>query len=272
MTTAHGVAVQPDGKLVAVGVAKTSRSGDFALARYNTNGSLDATFGTGGKVTTDFNGNDDAANAVVLQPDGKIVVAGEAKTSRNQDFALARYNANGSLDPTFGTGGKVTTDFAGNDDAAFALVLQPDGKLVAAGEAKTSRNQDFALARYNANGSLDPTFGTGGKVTTDFNGDDDAAHGLVLQPDGKLVAAGVAKTSRSGDFALARYNANGSLDPTFGTGGKVTTDFNGDDDAAFAVARQTDGKIVAAGGAKVGRSRSDYSGSNEDFALARYLG
>src|SRR6266516_3631488 len=139
MTTAHGVAVQPDGKLVAVGVAKTSRSGDFALARYNTNGSLDATFGTGGKVTTDFNGNDDAANAVVLQPDGKIVVAGEAKTSRNQDFAR-------------------------NDDAAFALVLQPDGKLVAAGEAKTSRNQDFALARYNANGSLDPTFGTGGKV------------------------------------------------------------------------------------------------------------
>src|SRR6266702_3403806 len=155
---------------------------------------------------------------------------------------------------------------------AHGVAVQPDGKLVAVGVAKTSRSGDFALARYNTNGSLAPTFGTCGKVTTDFAGNDDAAFALVLQPDGKLVAAGVAKTSRSGDFALARYNANGSLDPTFGTGGKVTTDFNGDDDAAFAVARQTDGKIVAAGGAKVGRSRSDYSGSNEDFALARYLG
>jgi len=269
---AFALVLQPDGKLVAAGEAKTSRNQDFALARYNANGSLDATFGTGGKVTTDFAGDDDAAHGLVLQADGKLVAAGVARTSRSGDFALARYNANGSLDATFGTGGKVTTDFAGDDDAAFALVLQTDGKLVAAGGAKTSTREDFALARYNADGSLDATFGTGGKLTTDFNGDDDEAHGLVLQPDGKLVAAGVAKTSRSNDFALARYNPDGSLDTTFGTGGKVTTDFARDDDAAFAVARQTDGKIVAAGGAKVGRSRSDFSGSNEDFALARYLG
>src|SRR5438128_1850053 len=134
--------------------------------------------------------HDDQANGVVAQSDGKLVAAGVAKTSRSQDFALARYNPNGSLDATFGTGGKVTTDFAGNDDPAFAVVLQSDGKIVVAGGAKTSRSQDFALARYNANGSLDATFGTGGKVTTDFAGNDDEAHALVFQPDGKLVAAG----------------------------------------------------------------------------------
>ena len=95
---------------------------------------------------------------------------------------------------------------------------------------------------------------------------------MTLQSDGKIVVAGGAKTSRSQDFALARYNANGSLDATFGTGGKVTTDFAGNDDAAFALALQQDGKLVAAGGANVGRSRTDYRGSGEDFALARYLG
>jgi uncharacterized delta-60 repeat protein len=180
-------------------------------------GDLDATFGTGGKVTTDFAGDRDEAHGVVVQADGKLVAAGGAKTSRSQDFALARYNPNGTLDTTFGTGGKVTTDFAGNDDQAFAVVLQSDGKIVAAGQASTGyRGGDFALARYNPNGSLDTTFGTGGKVTTDFAGDTDEAHGLVLQPDGKLVAAGQASTGyRGSEFALARYNPNGRLFKTY---------------------------------------------------------
>ena len=120
-----------------------------------------------------------------------------------------------------------------------------------------------------ASGDLDPTFGTGGKVTTDFNGNDDEAHGLVIQADGKLVAAGFAKTSRGEDFALARYNPNGTLDTTFGTGGKVTTDFNGGDDQAFALVLQGDGKLVAAGTTKAGFT---YNRTGEDFALARYLG
>src|SRR5437667_11646466 len=113
--------------------------------------------------------------ASILQADGKLVAAGEAKTSRNQDFALARYNPNGSLDATFGTGGKVTTDFAGNDDAAFGPVLQSDGKIVAAGGAKASRSEDFALGRYNPYGPLDGPVGTRGMVPTDLNGNDAAA-------------------------------------------------------------------------------------------------
>lgn len=122
----------------------------------------------------------------MVQDDGKIVAAGRSTTGGAGDFALARYEADGSLDPGFGTGGLVTTDFGG-DDFARALVLQDDGKLVAAGGSFDG--SDFALARYEADGSLDPTFGTGGLVTTDFGGDDEA-FALVLQEDGRLVAAG----------------------------------------------------------------------------------
>src|SRR6266568_281258 len=230
-------------------------------------GDLDATFCTGGKVTTDFAGDSDHARAVAIQTDGKIVAAGKATNSRRggEDFALARYNPNGTLDTTFGTGGKVTTDFAGDADQAFALVLQTDGKIVAAGEATSSRRgEDFALARYNPNGTLDTTFGVGGKVTTDFAGNTDRAFGVALQTDGRIVAAGEATAGYRGeDFALARYNSNGTLDTTFGTGGKVITDFAGDTDRAFALALQTDGQIVAAGEAK--------TQTKEDFALARYL-
>src|SRR6266568_3400913 len=265
---ARAVAIQTDGKIVAAGKATNSRRGgeDFALARYNPDGTLDTTFGTGGRVTTDFAGDADEAFAVVLQADGKIVAAGKATAGyRGEDFALARYNPNGTLDTTFGTGGKVTTDFAGDADQAFALVLQTDGKIVAAGEANAGyRGEDCALARYSPNGTLDTTLVVGGKVTTDFAGNTDRAFGVALQTDGRIVAAGEATAGYRGeDFALARYNSNGTLDTTFGTGGKVITDFAGDTDRAFAVAVQTDGRIVAAG-----ETTTSYRG--EDFALARY--
>ncbi len=225
-------------------------------------GSLDPTFSTDGKVTTDFAGGFDEAFAVALQPDGKIVAAGGAVVGSSPfDFALTRYNPDGSLDPTFGTDGKATTDFGGTDEA-LAMALQPDGKIVAAGQAFTGSSPDFAVdfavARYNPDGSLDSTFGTGGKVTTDFAGFD-AARAVALQPNGKIVAAG----GSSFDFAVARYKKHGSLDPSFGPGGKVTTDFASSTDVARAVALQPDGKIVAAGDAATGTSF--------DFALARYL-
>ncbi len=162
-------------------------------------GDLDPSFGSSGKVTTDFGGSD-AASAVAIQTDGRIVAAGR---SGSGDFALARYNVDGSLDPTFGSSGMVMTDFGGSD-AASAVAIQPDGRIVTAGR---SGSGDFALARYNADGSLDPSFGSGGKVTTDFGGFD-LALGVALQSDGKIVAAG--QGGSSFDFALARYNADGS--------------------------------------------------------------
>jgi uncharacterized delta-60 repeat protein len=268
---AWAVVMQSDGKIVTVGSADTGGTTgfDFALARYNADGSLDTTFDTDGKVTTDFANGGDEARGIAIQSDGKIVVAGQAQIGlANTDFALARYNANGSLDTTFDTDGKVTTDFkATESDGAYGVAIQSDGKIVAAGfmPVDATNLSDFALARYNANGSLDTTFDTDGKVTTHFGGAwHDLAFGVVIQSDGKIVAGGEANGgSGVSDFALARYNANGSLDSTFDTDGKVTTDFAGNIDAARGVAIQSDGKIVAAGIANMG-------GTSHDFALARY--
>ncbi len=266
-TGAHGVAVQADGKIVLAGTTFGSTTQlDFGLARYNPNGSLDATFGTGGKVTTHFRppiGSVDLGLAIALQPDGKIVAAGTSFGATGGTFALVRYTATGSLDGTFGSGGKVTTGFGGNQDEADAVAVQPDGKIVAAGKTG-GQPFDFALARYNGDGTLDSTFGTAGKATTDFAGSpEDKAHAIVLQPDGTIVVAGETLhggTAPSFDFALARYEGDGTLDPTFGTARTVTTDFGGHNDHAFAIALQPDGNIVAAGDAF------------PDFALARYVG
>ena len=238
--------------------------GGAPLIRGRRPGNLDPTFGSAGKVTTDFAGGSDLAFGVALQPDGKIVAAGTATRGATifSDFALARYNPDGSLDATFGSGGKVTTDFTGNFDQANAVALQPNGKIVAAGSTGDGTSHDFALARYNPDGSLDATFGSGGKVITDFTGGSDQAFGVALQPNGKIVAAGTAHTGTILEFALVRYKKHGGLDPSFGSGGKVTTDFTGSNDVAGGVALQPDRKIVAVGHAGT---------ANSDFALARYL-
>jgi uncharacterized delta-60 repeat protein len=239
---ANAVALQSDGKIVAAGRTLVGGVSSFALGRYNSDGSLDTTFGTGGKVTTDSLGD---AFALSIRSDGKIVVAG-GRTQSPSTFVLARYNSDGSLDTTFGSGGKVVrTDFSG---LFVALVLQPDGKIVVA----AGKTGDFVLVRYDGDGSLDTTFGSGGTLTTDFSGRDDEAYALAIQSDGKIVAAGRTTTTSGSvlsDFALARYNSDGSLDTTFGTGGKVTTSFPSPfPSAAYALALQSDGKIVVAGG------------------------
>ncbi|WP_405883438.1 calcium-binding protein [Streptomyces sp. NBC_01384] len=240
----EAVAVQPDGRIVAAGES----GGEFAVARYDTDGHLDTTFGGTGKVLTAF-AEGAIGNDMALQPDGRIVVAGYTGSTR-MDFALARYNTDGSLDTGFGTGGRVSTDF-GDYDFANGVAVQSDGRIVAAG----STDADFALARYNANGSLDAGFGTGGRVTTDFGGTAEQAHDVALQPDGRIVAAGV----RAGDFVVDRYNADGTLDTGFGTGGRTVTDFGGYEEAS-SVAVQADGRTVA------------FGGNGEDREMVRYLG
>jgi uncharacterized delta-60 repeat protein len=262
---ASAVVLQSDGKIVTAGGAGV----DFGLARYNADGTLDTTFGVGGKVTTNFLGFD-TAFALGQQSDRKLVAAGVANQgSGNANFALARYNADGSLDPGFGAGGKVITDFAGRDDFVFAIVPQPDGKIVVAGYTgfdvppPFGISFNFALARYNEDGSLDASFGTGGKVATDFNSDSDRASAVLLQADGRLVAGGTSSNGGFPDFALARYNTDGTLDTTFGTGGKVKTDFAGSFDEIVDLQQQPDGKLVAAG-------TSSSLSTGFDFAVARY--
>ena len=258
--------IQPDGRIVVGGSARNSASNvDFALARYNRDGSLDASFGTGGKVTTDFLDIFDQANALALQPDGKIVAAGFTGDQMTRaDIALARYNSDGSLDASFGNGGKVVTDFAGGTDSALGIALQPDGRMVAVGASFVGTIGDFALVRYNIDGSLDASFGVGGKVTTAFF-EFGAANAVGLLPDGRIIVAGSAfRSSTVNDFALARYNRDGSLDESFGAGGKVTTDFFGFTDRPTALVLQPDGRVVAAGGA------NNLNSTGFDFALARY--
>ena len=265
---ATGMAIQPDGKIVAAGIVPGDASIDFGLARYNTDGSLDITFGGDGTVTTDFGTNAaERALEMALQADGKIVVAGSTIIGSNSDFALARYNADGSLDTTFSGDGRATLDFAGGLDEARAVAIQPDGKIVAAGVAHDASQirLDFALARYNPDGSLDTSFDGDGKVTIAFGANNiTSADAVAIQPDGKIVAAGQAQVPPTGaDFALARFNADGSLDTSFDGDGKVLTDFAGQPDIVRGMVLQTDGKIVVAGYA-------DTSGGDRDFGLARY--
>ena len=248
---ARGAAIQADGKILAVGIVDSG--GGFALARYNPNGSLDPSFARDG-TQTDYLGR--VANAVAIQADGKIVVVGSADTS-SSDFAVARYNPNGSLDPSFSGDGMQTTDFGGFDEAT-GVAIQADGKIVAVGDA----GGDFAVARYNPNGALDPSFSGDGKQTTDFGGFGEA-NGVAIQANGRIVAVGDADLGDHGAFALARYNPNGSLDPSFSGDGMQTTDFGGG--GANGVALQANGKIVAVGSG-LGTDLSS------DFVVARYLG
>jgi uncharacterized delta-60 repeat protein len=261
--------LQPDGKILLAGPVRIGGGGgqyDFGIARYNTNGSLDtATFGGGtGKVKTPVGPGDDYANAILVQADGKIVIVGASVTATDYDFSLVRYNANGTLDGTFGAGGKVVTDLRGGLDWAAAAVLQPDGKFVVAGGSSNGSNTDFAVVRYNSNGTLDTSFGTGGMTFTPIGPGDDDAGALALQPDGKIVLAGSASNGTDNDFALVRYNSDGTIDTSFGFSGKVTTPIGGGDDIARAVVLQPDGRIVAAG--------ESYNTANQDsdFAMVRY--
>ena len=237
-------------------------------------GDLDPTFGTGGMLTTDINHSTDIANAVAVQTDGKLVVVGTTYKNNDfsgEDFVVTRYNTNGTLDNTFGSGGRVRTDFPGLAAVPSSVVIQPDGKIVVAGGAFPLFTflGNFELVRYNPNGSLDRSFGNGGIVTTTFP-EGSYASAVALQPDGKVIAAGtvfvdfIIGESSNTDFALARYNPNGTADTTFGNGGQVSTDFVGLEDDAFSVLIQPDGKIVAVGSA-------NNPATYYDFAAVRYL-
>jgi len=239
---ARAIAIQPDGKIVVAGSASIGNL-DFALVRYNIDGSLDTTFDSDGRVTTDFSGGADEARAIAIQPDGKIVVAGSASIG-NLDFALVRYNIDGSLDTTFDSDGRVTTDFSGGADEARAIAIQTDGKIVVAGKAQFGTNE-FGLVRYNTDGSLDTSFDSDGIVSADISGVNNEAHAVAIQPDGKILAGGLVRFTGNDDFALIRFEGDGTQI-----------------DEAFSNTIDSGGKIIA-----VGRS---ISSGFYDFALARY--
>jgi uncharacterized delta-60 repeat protein len=209
-------------------------------------GSLDLSFGNGGKVITPIGLGQDIGYSVAIQADGKIVMAGSSYIV-NDDFALSRYNSNGSLDLSFGTSGIVTTSIGSAGDVAHSVAIQTDGKIVVAGYSYINNHRDFALTRYNTNGSLDTSFDTDGKVTTPIGSSTDEGYAVAIQADGKIVVAGTTFNGSIFDFALIRYNSNGSLDLSFDIDGIVTTHIGSGTSFGYAVAMQADGKIVVAG-------------------------
>jgi uncharacterized delta-60 repeat protein len=269
---ANAVAIQSDGKVVAGGffLNDTLSQNEFALVRYTTTGVRDTTFGTGGIVRTPI-GTDDEVNALAIQSDGKVVAAGTSFNEGQNEFALVRYTTTGALDTTFNpTGtmpGIVTTAIGTDDDEAYALAIQPDGKLVVAGYSNNGSQDVFALVRYNADGSLDTTFnptGTMPGIVTTAIGTGDEAFALDIDLNGNLVAGGTSFNGNLGqnEFALVRYTTTGALDTTFGLGGIVTTALGTHYDQINSLAIDSNGNLVAAG-------YSD-KGNQYVFTLVRY--
>jgi uncharacterized delta-60 repeat protein len=260
---AHSVAIDSQGRIVAAGI---SSAGNFTLACYKTNGSLDPSFSANGKVTTDF-GLGFGADAIAIDSNDRIVAAGQTRSAGGHefllDFALARYKPNGSLDGSFGTGGKVSTDFGGVEGAT-SVAIDSQGRIVAVGQ-RDSGSRYFTVARYKPNGSLDPSFSGDGWALTGF-GRRAHPNSVAIDSHGRIVAAGITQyDSGHADFALARYKPDGTLDRSFSDDGKRTTDFGGVD-GAYSTTIDSGGRILAAGFAA--GFRSDASGY--DFALARY--
>lgn len=314
--------IQADGKIVVSGWSGVTKvTGiNFTLARYNSNGTLDSSFGNAGVVITTFPGTDNQINSMMLQPDGKIVVGGVTNVGGYRSFVLARYNTNGFLDATFGNAGIAVTNvgisagivsialqsdgkmvalgqnFAGTSlmvvaryysdgtldngsqggtgfgsngivllninphDQSASIAVQENGKIVIGGSTGLPGSRDFMVARLTSTGVLDPSFGTGGSVITSF-ALDAQVNDLKIQKDGKIILVGFTGAPNSLDFALVRYNSDGSLDASFGSGGIVTTDLGGNDQI-FEVILQPDGKLIVGG-------TSNVSGINQ-FVLTRY--
>ena len=277
---ARAMAIQADGKIVAVGVSDAADGNEFAVQRYNADGTLDASFGQGGTTTTHFTTLDIythqtvAANAtaegVAIDGQGRIVVAGYAVGSNGAStIELVRYLPDGSLDPSFGAGGIVSTNIHSvGTNKAFNVKIDSSGKIVVAGFTSLPNDapsEDFAVLRYNSDGTLDSSFGSGGETSIDFFGQSDEAYGLAIQGDGKIVVAGTAyNPNTNDDMAVARLNSDGSLDTNFGNGGKATADFGNTADFGYGMTLDSQGRIIVAGASWRGYP------TYYDFAVARF--
>jgi uncharacterized delta-60 repeat protein len=262
----NSIAIQSDGKIIAVGVTTIGSNGsgnyDFAAGRFNSDGTIDPTFGNEGKAITHI-GQGNVANSVVIQPDGKIILAGKSNETIFSDFALVRYNQDGTLDKSFGNSGIVQTQVSGTYDFANSVGLQSDGKIIAGGTAQDGfSNYNFALVRYNSDGTLDETYGTNGIAVTDRSSVD-IGNSLSLQSDEKLILAGGTYGELGYNFCVIRYNTDGTPDNSFGTDGLITTSFGYGDAEGNDVAIGTDGEIIIVGSYNHGEPNYN------DFALVR---
>ncbi len=267
--SASAVLVQPDGKIVVAGGSTRNNDSskfDFAVVRYLVTGTLDTAFKSAGIVTTDL-GSSSGGLAATLQDDGKIVVVGVSNGGvGNDDIGVVRYNSDGTLDTSFNDTGIVTTPVSSNHDIGWGVAVQPDGKIVVAGETHRESSADIVVIRYTITGTLDTTFNNTGILTTAIGGGAAAAE-VVIQPNNKIVVAGASTSSGSnnGVVTVVRYNTDGSLDTNFHNTGVVTTPIGSTYAVARSVSLQSDGKIVVAG-------FSEDDNFNSSFVVVRYLG
>lgn len=203
----ESIAIQADGKILAAGQSFNGSTSDFCVVRYNSDGSLDPTFDSDGIVITEHFTGPNNIFSIKIQPDGKIVAAGFSMTApgENSHFSAVRYNHDGSLDPLFGTAGKIFTPVCAISDRSNALVIGSDGTILLAGFAYNTSNRDFALVRYLANGTIDNSFDSDGILLTPIGDSTDVISDLIVQPDGKILAVGLSHNGVDSDLALARY-------------------------------------------------------------------
>lgn len=235
-----GVVVLADGRIVVSGQGNATQ--DFVTKRLGVDGSVDATFAGTGTSTVNFGGND-AENAMIAQPDGRLVLVGGTDSSGGGDFAIARLNSDGTTDTSFSGDGRQTVDFGGAD-TAVAVANAPGGKLVVVGQG--GAGTDIVVTRLNADGSLDASFGTAGRAAIDFGGTE-AGNGVVVGADGSVVVDGSTSAVGSGDVAVAKLTAAGALDPSFSGDGRTTLGYGAAGEAALALAEQQNGKLVVLG-------------------------
>jgi len=269
----NAVAVQTDGMIVSAGYRSASGHLHVALTRHTALGALDANFGNGGKLDIDASANlsgDSEARALLIQPDGQLLIAGYAVGSGTDDFLVMRLNgADGTPDLNFGTAGITRTPIGTGEDIANAMLLQPNGRIVLAGSTydAVAGHRDFALARYTTGGVLDPDF-SGGKVTTAVGPSDDYAFSLLLMPWGRIVAAGSARINTSNaetDLAIVAYNADGTLDRFFGNAGKRMLSISTLADSVYGLASDIGGaRFWAVGTAAAGMN------PNQDFLAVEF--
>lgn len=240
----HAIKIQSDGKVIAAGVS----GGKVCLLRFNTNGTADNSFGNNGLVTTAC-GEYSAAYAVCMQEDGKILAAGQTM-DMTADGVLMRYNPNGTLDADFGIAGKIIIN-SGGHDYVTSVQVQPDGKIIIGGAYGTASASgvvlDFRVLRFLNNGDYDPQFNGTGNLTIDFDGSLDVGNDIVIAHDNKILIAGYSSKNQQSDFALVRINVNGTLDTSFGNGGKVKSDFSSSMEIAQGIALYKNDRVLVSG-------------------------
>ncbi len=237
---AHAVTIQSDGKIVVAGVTTSGSTSQIAVARYKSDGSLDTTFSSDGLVYTLVGSQTDEANAIALDSDGKILVAGSSYNGSKKVFAIVRYTTAGELDTAFGTNGKVTVSLGTEDDVARGIGFQSDGKIVVGGSSETAGKSSFAITRLETDGDLDSaTFASSGKVTLHFIASpapsEDIAYGMQILAGGTILLGGTVNNGTNDFLALARFSSSGVLDTTFGTSGKTTLGYTETDGTAHSI-------------------------------------